>query len=435
VGPIPETRYAQAVDGGQVAYQVAGSGPTLMLGFFHFAVIDVMWEEPSVVRFLDRLSAFTRQAWFDPRGAGSSGSLPSGGQRQMESVTDDLVTVLDALGEERCILLGIPAHPALVFAATHPARTAALALFEPTARVRSDDGYAGPDNDQVERLLARLEREWGTGVSTRLWWWGGDERLQRWYAKCERLMYSPREAARVLRSVLDTDVRDVLATISAPTLVVAHQRSRSLSQSRYVAEHIAGARYVEVPGGDYLSVTDDFVDAVEEFVTGRLPEVAVDRVLATVLFTDIVDSTAQAAALGDRAWRRVLDEHDAMVRRHLARFRGREIKTLGDGFLATFDGPARAIRCGCAIRDEARQLGIEVRAGLHTGEIELRADDIGGVAVNIGSRVAALAGPAEVVVSRTVTDLVAGSGIGFEDRGEHELKGVPGIWRLFAVKT
>jgi class 3 adenylate cyclase len=423
------------VDGGQVAYQVAGSGPTLTLGFFHFAVIDVMWEEPSVVRFLNRLSSFTRHAWFDPRGAGSSGSLPSGEQRTVESVTDDLAAVLDGLGDERCILLGLPAHPALVFAATHPARTAALALFEPTARIRSDDGYAGADNDQVERMLARLEREWGTGVATQLFWWGGDERLRRWYAKCERLQYSPREGARVLRSILDTDVRDVLATISVPTLVVAHQRSRSLSQSRYVAEHIAGARYVEVPGGDYLSANDDFVDAVEEFVTGRLPEVAIDRVLATVLFTDIVDSTAEAAALGDRAWRHRLDDHDAMVRRHLARFRGREIKTLGDGFLATFDGPARAIRCACAIRDEAGQLGIAVRAGLHTGEIELRDDDIGGVAVNIGSRVAALAGPAEVLVSRTVTDLVAGSGIGFEDRGGHKLKGVPGSWRLFAVKT
>jgi class 3 adenylate cyclase len=418
------------VDGGQVAYQVAGSGPTLTLGFVNVAVIDVMWEEPTLVRFLDRLSSFTRHAWFDPRGSGSSGSLPSGEQRTVGSVTDDLVAVLDALGEERCILLGLPAHPALVFAATHPARTAALALFEPTARVRSDGAYAGPDNDQVERMLARLEREWGTGVVSRLFWWGGDDRLQRWYAKCERLQYSPREGARVLRSILDTDVRDVLATISVPTLVVAHQRSRSLSQSRYVAEHIAGARYVEVRGGDYLSATDDFVVAVEEFVTGRLPDVAIDRVLATVLFTDIVDSTAQATALGDRAWRYRLDQHDAMVRRHLERFRGREIKTMGDGFLATFDGPARAIRCGCAIRDEARQLGIEVRVGLHTGEIELRGDDIGGTAVNIAARVASLAAAGEVLVSRTV----AGSGIGFEDHGEHGLKGVPSSWRLFAVR-
>jgi class 3 adenylate cyclase len=203
-----------------------------------------------------------------------------------------------------------------------------------------------------------------------------------------------------------------------------------LSQSRYVAEHIAGAKYLEVSSSTDFDTT---LDDVEAFVTGRLPEVAVDRVLATVLFTDIVDSTAQAATVGDRAWRHRLDEHDAMVRRHLARFRGREIKTMGDGFLASFDGPARAIRCACAIRDDARQLGIAVRAGLHTGEIELLGDDIGGVAVNIGSRVAALAGPAEVLVSRTVTDLVAGSGIAFEDQGEHELKGIPGLWRLFAV--
>jgi class 3 adenylate cyclase len=406
-----------------------------MLGFNPFVVVDVMWEEPSVVRFLDRLSGFTRHAWFDPRGSGSSSLLPGGRLQIVESVTDDMVTVLDALEEDRCILLGLhAAQSALVFAATYPARTAGLALFNPRARVRSDDGYDGWDEEQAGQMLATFEREWGTGAFGGSFGWGGDERLQRWYGKCERLMYPPVEAARVFRSVFDTDVRDVLPTISAPTLVAAHSLVPFLGQSRHVAAHIVGARYVELRGGDDLSAkNEDFVDAVEELVTGRLPEVVIDRVLATVLFTDIVDSTAQATALGDRAWRYRVDDHDAMVRRHLARFRGREIKTMGDGFLATFDGPARAIRCACAIRDEARQLGIEVRAGLHTGEIELLGDDIGGVAVNIGSRVAALAGTAEVVVSRTVTDLVAGSGVAFEDRGEHELKGVPGVWRLFAV--
>jgi class 3 adenylate cyclase len=234
----------------------------------------------------------------------------------------------------------------------------------------------------------------------------------------------------MFRVVFDTDLRDVLSAIAVPTLVVARRQSGAFSQSRYAADHINGAKLLEVPAGAHLP---DLLDAVEEFVTGHLPEVPVDRVLATLLFTDIVDSTALATALGDRAWRHRLDDHDAMVRRYLARFRGREIKTTGDGFLATFDGPARAIRCGCAIRDEARQLGIEVRGGLHTGEIELRGDDIGGVAVHIGARVAALAGPGDVLVSRTVTDLVAGSGIEFADRGEHELKGAPGVWRLFAV--
>jgi class 3 adenylate cyclase len=429
VEPTPETRYAQAADGGQVAYQVVGSGPTLMLG----AVIDLMWEEPTIARFLDRLSAFTRHAWFDPRGAGSSSSRPSGRTDQVESVADDMVTVLDALGEERCFLLRAPAQPAVAFAATYPARTAGLALWNPTARVRSDTGYAGLDEEQVEQAVATIEREWGTGVTGRVFGLGGDERLQRWHGKCERLMYSPDEAARVYRSVLDTDVRDVLPTISVSTLVVTHQVSPLLSQSRHIAEHIARARYVEFPGGDYLTALDDLVDAVEEFVTGHLPTGAVDRVLATILFTDIVDSTAQAAEQGDRVWRRKLDEHDAMVRRQLMRFRGREIKTTGDGVLATFDGPARAVRCGCAIRDEARQLGIVVRAGLHTGEIELRGDDVAGLSVNIGSRVAACARPAEVLVSRTIPDLVAGSGVVFEDRGEHELKGVSGLWRLFAV--
>ena len=244
--PTPETRYAQTADGGQVAYQVAGSGPTLMLGFSPLTVIDVMWEEPTIARFLDRLSAFTRHAWFDPRGAGSSSLRRSGRTDQVEGVSDDMVTVLDALGEERCILLRLPAQPALVFAATYPARTAGLALFNPTARIRSDTGYAGLDEEQVEQTVATIEHEWGTGVTGRLFGLGGDERLQRWHGKCERLMYSPGEAARVYRSVLDTDVRDVLPTISVPTLVVAHQRSPMLSQSRHIADHITGARYVEV---------------------------------------------------------------------------------------------------------------------------------------------------------------------------------------------
>jgi class 3 adenylate cyclase len=302
-------------------------------------------------------------------------------------------------------------------------------LFDLTARLRGDLGFAGLDNGDADAILATIEREWGTGVMSRLYGLASDERLQRWYGKCERLRFTPPEAVRLYRSILETDLRAVQPTISVPTLVIGRQRLGTQT-SRYMANHIAGAKYVEVPADTY---PESGLDAVEEFVTGRLPEVPIDRVLATVLFTDIVDSTAHATALGDRAWRYRLDDHDAMVRRHFGRFRGREIKTMGDGFLATFDGPARAIRCGCAIRDEARQLGIDVRAGLHTGEIELLGDDIGGTTVNIGARVAALAGPAEVVVSRTVTDLVAWSGIEFEDRGEHELKRIPGLWRLFAV--
>jgi class 3 adenylate cyclase len=278
-----------------------------------------------------------------------------------------------------------------------------------------------------------LGREWGSGAFGRLWGYGGDERLQRWYRRCERVMRPPDEAVRLHRSVFDVDLRETLATISVPTLVVAQQQHPRLSQAQYVVEHVIGAKYLEVPADDRLLAVFDAVEAIEEFLTGRLPAAAVDRVLATVMYTDIVDSTAQAAALGDRVWRHRLEEHDALVRRQLLRFRGREIKTLGDGFLATFDGPARAIWCGCAIRDEAEQLGIQLRVGLHTGEIELLGDDIGGVTVSIGARVAALAGPAEVLVSRTVTDLVAGSGIAFNNRGEHELKGVPGLWRLFAV--
>jgi pimeloyl-ACP methyl ester carboxylesterase len=369
-----------------------------MLGFNPYALIDVMWEEPMHARVLDRLSSFCRHAWFDARGSGSSGSIPTGETRTWGTVADDMVTLLDALGEERAVLLGLTPLAALFFATTYPARTTALVLVDATARYRADDGYVGFDDEQVEQGLAMVEREWGTGAMSRLFGWSGDERLQRWYSKCERLMHPPGQAVRLLRSVFDVDLRSVLDTIAVSTLVVARRGHPRLSQSRYVAEHIAGAKYLEFPAGDRLSALLDAGEAIEEFVTGRLPEVPVDRVLATVLFTDIVDSTAQTAALGDRAWRHRLDEHDAMVRRHLARFRGREIKTMGDGFLAIFDGPARAIRCACAIRDEAGLLGIAARAGLHTGEVELRDDDIGGVAVNIGSRVAALAGPAEVGV-------------------------------------
>jgi class 3 adenylate cyclase/pimeloyl-ACP methyl ester carboxylesterase len=431
--PIPETRYVQAPDGARIAYQVVGSGPVLLLGYTVMPGIDMMWEESGFVRLLDRLSSFSRHVWFDARGHSSSSSLPSGQSRITETITDNMATVLGALGDEPAVVLGLTGLPALLFAATHPSRMSALVLVDPSARFREDDGYPGFDDDQVDRGVAMIEREWGTGATCRLFDWGADDRLQRWYGRCERLMYPPEEAVRVLRSVFATDLRDVLGTISVPTLVVERRQFARLSQCRYVADHIAGASYVEVASGDRVAAAFDAADAIEEFVTGQLPAIAVDTVLATVLFTDIVDSTAQAAALGDRVWRYRLDDHDAMVRRQLGRFRGREIKTMGDGFLVTFDGPARAIRCGCAIRDQARQLGIAVRVGLHTGEIELLGDDIGGTTVNIGARVAALAGPAEVLVSRTVTDLVAGSGIEFDDRGEHELKGVPGLWRLFAV--
>jgi pimeloyl-ACP methyl ester carboxylesterase len=353
VESIPETRYARALSGAQVAYQIVGSGPIPVLGFTAMPGIEMMWEEPSFVRFLDRLSLFSRHVWFDGRGLASSSSLPSG-SRVVESVVDEMVTVLDALGEERAVFLGLTSLSSLLLAATHPSRTTALVLLDPTARFRSDDGYAGLDDDQVEQGLAMLERDWGTGAVSRVLGWGGDERLRRWYGKCERLTYPPDEAVRVFRTVLDVDVRDVLATISVPTLVVARQRHPRLSQSQYVAEHIAGVKYVELTASDYLLAAFDAMDAMEEFVTGRLPEAASDRVLATIFHRH-----RRFDSPGGRGGRSGLAvssrEHDALVRRQLGRFRGREIKTMGDGFLATFDGPARAIRCGCAIRAEATQ--------------------------------------------------------------------------------
>lgn len=433
---VTETGYAQAADGPQIAYAAAGSGPLHILGFQPLVPVELMWDEPRSARFFEGLSSFSRHVWFDSRGHGSSGSVPGGEGRIAESVTDDMLAVLNTLGEERTVALSFarPA-PALLFAATYPSRTQALVLVDPSARLRADDGYAGLDNDQVEAVLAMIERDWGTGAVLRRF--SGresqDVQMQRWRAKCERLWFSPKEAVTVFRSTFEADLRGVLPAVTVPTLVLvtSGQPHPLRDQSLHVAEQIGGAKYLEISTDNY---TQALLDAIEEFATGRLPVHDVDRVLATVLFTDIVDSTAQASRMGDRVWHDRLDAHDAMVRRHLARFRGREVKTTGDGFLATFDGPARAIRCGCAIRDEAAQMQLHVRAGVHTGEIELRGDDIGGVTVNIAARVSAIAGPGQVLVSRTVTDLVAGADLTFDDRGEHELKGVHGTWKLYAVE-
>ena len=425
----PETRYAKTADGTYIAFSVAGSGPFTVLAFNPMEPVDVMWDG-QMAPFLDRLSSFCRHVWYDPRGVGSSGPLPVGWSRVHEIIADDMLAVLDTLGDERVVVLDF-ANPSysLLFAATHPARTQALVLFHPSARWRADTDYPGLTEVQAGRVVAMVEREWGTGVLSRMVGMAGDAKLQRWWGKCERLIHTPDEAASVIRSLTEGDLRHVLSTISVPTLVIGGRHPAWVNeQSLYVAEHIDGAAYVEARR------PYDAVDAIEEFVTGQLPNPTTSRVLASVLFSDIVSSTERAFDLGDRRWHQRLDAHNAMVRRQLDRFRGREIVTTGDGFLATFDGPARAIQCGCAIRDGARQLGIEVRVGLHTGEIELRGDNIGGVTVNIASRVAAFASSGEVLVSRTVTDLVAGSGIQFEGRGEHELKGVPGTWNLYAVE-
>jgi class 3 adenylate cyclase len=436
-----ESVYART-SGGRVAYQVVGAGPPdVLVTKPPFLPVDLMWDEPRFVRFLNGLSSFSRHVWFDPRGTGSSDPIPPVEDRLIESVVDDMIAVLDDLGCERVIVLGANGgQAALQFATTHPERTSALVLVNPGARMRRADDYPqGVSDENVEAIFAMVRDRWGTGEMLSFFApsAAGDPRFARWLARCERLSMPPQHADWSFRASFEVDVRHLLGAIRVPTLVVANAGWFGYEQSRYVFELIDGARYLEFAREDSLFFVGDtgpLLDAIEEFVTGRLPAHDVDRMLATVMFTDVVGSTDQAAGMGDRRWAELIATHDDLTRTQLEHFRGREIRTTGDGFLATFDGPGRAVRCACAIRDAVHAIGIHVRVGLHTGEIELHADDIGGIAVNIAQRVQALAQPNEVLVSRTVADLVAGSGIPFADRGTHALKGVPNQWQLFAVE-
>ena len=330
---------------------------------------------------------------------------------------------------------------AILFAASHPERTRALVLYATYAKVRSQDDYPwGRSAEWLEDYAQQIDQEWGSGAflsqvaPTRV----EDESFRRWWGRLERLSYGPGNALAYFRMNAHIDVRSILPTIRVPTLVIQRLDDvyRNAGHARYLAAHIPGAKLVELPGVDhlpYVGDSDAILDEVQEFLTGVRPPPEPDRVLATVMFTDIVGSTERASALGDRAWKELLQRHHALVRQELARFRGQEVDTSGDGFLATFDGPARAVRCAQAIVDAVRVIGLEVRAGVHTGEIELMGERVGGIAVHIGARVAAIAAPSQVLVSGTVKDLVVGSGIAFEDRGTHALKGVPGEWRLFAL--
>jgi class 3 adenylate cyclase len=429
----PETRFAATSDGAQVAYQVVGDGPVdLLVNRLLQFPIDLMWDEPRLAGFLDRLSTFSRHIWFDPRGAGSSDRIPLSEHRLAEDVVEDMVAVLDDLSCERVALLGLGVPIPLLFAATHPERTSAIVLVNTHVRHRRADDYpVGLSDEELDALLSRRVGWLAPSLET-------DQRFRAWLSGAMRLTVSPTEAARRQRYTLEGDLRATLPAIHAPTLVLFRQGLAGTGRHRYVAEQIDAARLVEVPGNDELFFAGDtqpVLDAIEEFLTGKLPAVDADRVLSTVLFTDVVASTEHAARLGDRRWKDLLTSHDAIVRAELDRYRGNHIKSVGDGVLATFDGPGRAIRCAGAIRESLRSLGIDARAGLHTGEIELRGADVGGIAVHIAARVASQANPGEVLVSRTVVDLVVGSDIEFEDRGEHKLRGVPGFWRLFAVKT
>jgi class 3 adenylate cyclase len=435
-----EIRYARNGDV-SLAYQVIGDGPidvVLVSGFVSNQ--EVMWDDPLAQRIPERIGAFARLILYDKRDQGLSDRM--GKPPTLEESMDDLRAVMDAAGCERAALYGVSEGGPMcqLFAATFPERVTALALYGTYCRMIEGDGYdIGVPDRAIAAFGEILSEKWGSPVGLHMFAPGvaDDPRFRDYWGRLLRSGSSPKSAIALMDLYRQIDTRSVLGSISAPTLVMhrSGDRAAPVSWGRYLAEHIPGARYVELDGIDHLPMVDPepILDELEEFLTGTRLDHEPDRVLATVMFTDIVSSTERAAELGDRRWRDLIETHDALVRRQLDRHRGRAVKTLGDGFLATFDGPARAIRCAQAIREGVRTLGIEIRAGLHTGELEVRGDDVAGMAVNIGARVGAKAEPGEVLVSSTVTDLVVGSGLEFRARGTHELKGVPGEWRLFAV--
>ena len=441
----PETRYARSSEG-YVAYQVFGEGPRDLLFVTNWGTnLDAMWEEPSLAFYFHRLGRIGRVICFDKRGTGVSDPVPLGSLPTLEEWMDDARTVLDAAGSNHAAIIGdTEGGPmAMLLAATYPDRALALVLVNTFARwQRAPDYPIGMPEHTMKRLLERYEKNWGqdpailalTAPSV-----ADDARMRQWITRYQRLAIPPGASTEMYRWITQLDVRSVLPTITVPTLVLHRKDNRHyrVAFGRYLAENISKARLIELPGADcYPFHTPEgagSLDDIQEFLTGVRQGPSAERELATVLFTDIVGSTDIAAEIGDARWLELRAMHDELVRRNLAAFRGREIDTTGDGFLATFDGPARAIHCAVQIRDAVQSLGIKIRAGLHTGEIELRDGGIGGLAVHLAARVMSVAGPDEVIVSGTLGDLVVGSGIVFEDRGSHTLKGIPGKWRLFHV--
>ena len=439
---IPQTRYALGSDVA-IAYQTLGDGPDLIFSSGIFSNLDVMWEEPHFAYFLSRLASFTRLTVLDMRGVGLSdrGSEPP----IIELQRDDIGAVMDAAGVDSAFVFGVAraASMSMLFAATHPERTRALILYAPSAkRVATGEFDEAMSPDEQAAFVARFVDDMGTGrdVSRHAPSLAGNEHFVTWWARFERLVATPSRYKELAQILTDLDVREVLSSIHLPTLVL--QRTGDLivpaSQARYVSEHIPGARYVELEGDDHLPIAGDsdaVLDEVEEFVTGSRPMSKPDRILATVLFTDIVDSTTHQARLGDREWKRLLEAHHAIMRRNLTRFGGREQDTAGDGFYVIFDGPARAIECARSAIADLGPLGVEIRAGVHTGDCETADGKCAGLAVSIGARVMSRAGPSEILVSQTVKDLTAGGDLGFEDAGEHELKGIADRWRLYRVEA
>jgi pimeloyl-ACP methyl ester carboxylesterase len=438
---VPRTHYALSGDA-HIAYQVFGEGEVDLVFVPGFVSnIEHYWEMPGVPDLLERLGSFARVMMFDKRGTGLSDPVAS--PPPLEQRMDDMQAVMDAAGVERAALYGISeGGPASVlFAATYPDRTTSLVLYGSTPRFRAAPDFPwGSSDEQIGEMLDDISNRWGEGALLDVFAPSGigDSDMEKVWGRFQRAGASPAMARSVIEALFEIDVRDILPTIRVPTLILHRTGDRiaPIEGARLMAERIPGARMIEFEGDDHVPFTGDFnpvVDEMEEFLTGVRPASPLDRVLATVVFTDIVDSTRRAAEAGDRRWREMIERHDKLTRRQLDRFRGQEVKTLGDGFLATFDGPARAIECACSIRDGVMPLGLEVRAGLHTGECELAGGDVRGMAVNIGARVGGLADANEVLVSSTVKDLVVGADLEFAERGEHELKGVPGRWRLFAA--
>ena len=441
----PETRYAPVSDA-HVAYQVVGDGPIDIV--YHggwYSHVDGSWDIPHLARFLERLASFGRLIMFDRRGHGMSDPIDLDNVT-LEQWMEDLDAVMTAVNSERHVLIGTTetGPMQILYAATYPERTSGLVLSNTTACFSRRDGYPWGMPAAYTHLAAEILHKMALGESDDAFAFispadADDPKWRESTLRMVRYATSPGMLRRLMKATTEHDVRAVLSSVRAPTLIL-HRKDQPfirVAHGRYLAEHISDARYVELPGADLQPWGKNdagVLDEIQEFVTGVPPTHEPDRVLATVLFTDIVSSTEHAVAVGDKKWLSVLERHNRVVRREIERYRGREVATAGDGFLATFDGPARAVRCACAIVSEVKDIGLDVRAGVHTGEIELVGNDVQGVAVHIGARVAAIADTGEVLVSRTVTDLVAGSGLTFAERGTHTLKGVPGEWQLYAVE-
>lgn len=432
----PKTRYAKSGDV-HVAYQTLGEGPLdLVVAPGFVSNLDLAWEWPPLARMVERLAGYARVTLFDKRGTGLSDRI--GGVPPLEERMDDVRAVMDAAGIERAAVMGISegGSMAALFAATYPARTRSLILYG--AFTRADDWKA--DRAALHAFFQALPEKWGSGFSAAAFapTHEKDDSFRDWWARFERLGASPAAVMNLLRSELEIDIRPVLRSIRVPTLIL-HRTEDTLiavEAARLMAREIPDAKLVELPGRDHLmwvGEVDGITDAIVEFLTGAAPVAEPDRVLATVMFTDIVDSTRRAATLGDRDWRALLDRHRDDARRAFARFRGRQVQHTGDGFLATFDGPARAVRCAAALSRDARALGLELRAGVHTGEVIVAGDDISGIAVHMAARIAASAASGEILVSATVKDLVAGSGLAFRDRGSWSLKGIETPMPLYAA--